>query len=384
MLPYISEYLSNNVWGPFRLLGSNLFLMGGGAAFGALLCWFLLPRLWHKLPQDRGKALVADGSVSKGKPTGAGIIVVSIALLVILLVMPLTWRLAGILISLFVIMLTGYFDDASNSPWSEAKKGLLDVVVSLFAAACFSQFQEIRVWIPFIKGELFMSPWLYIPIAGFLLFVCINAVNCSDGVDGLAGSLSIMTLLELGAFLYIVIGHNQFASYFNVPHYGSGARWATMMFVSAGVFSGYLWYNANPSDVLMGDAGSRFLGLLIGIGALATGNMFTFLIVAPILIINGGSGLVKLTILRLLKKLGCDTRQPLRNVPNPVNVNNFADEQAEQKQLFIVRLLHSVRFPLHDHCKKQLKWSNPQVMVRFILLQAFITPLLFLLLIKLR
>ncbi|MBP5639957.1 MAG: hypothetical protein J6X55_10795 [Victivallales bacterium] len=383
MLPFLASFLTK-LWGPFRLLGSTMVLIGLGSFAGALICWYLLPRLWHRLPTDRGKALVADGSVSKGKPTGAGVIVVSLALLMMLLVIPWSWRFLGIITCLFLIMLTGYLDDASRNPWSEVKKGFLDIIISLTTAGIFCEWEPVRVWIPFIKGELFMSPWLYIPLAGFLLFVCVNAVNCSDGVDGLAGSLSILTLLELGGFLYLVIGHNEFADYFNVPHYGSGARWATMMFTAAGFFAGYLWYNAYPSAVLMGDAGSRFLGLLIGIGALATGNMFSFLIVAPILIINGGSGLVKLTILRILKKMGCDTRMPLRNVSNPQNPKNFADEQAEKKQLWLVRLLHRVRFPLHDHCKKQLEWSNPQVMVRFMLLQLFITPLLFLLLIKLR
>ena len=383
MLPLLAPFLTK-LWGPFRLLGSTMVLMGTGAFIGAIVCWILLPKLWHLLPRDRGKALVADGSQSQGKPTGAGVIVVSIAIIMMLLVIPFSLRFLGVILCLFFIMLTGYLDDSSRNPWSEAKKGMLDILISLVAAAFFCECTTVRVWIPFIKGELMMPPWLFIPLAGFLLFVCINTVNCSDGVDGLAGSLSIMTLLTLGVFLYLVIGHNEFAEYFNVPHYGSGARWATMMFTAAGVFAGYLWYNANPSAVLMGDAGSRFLGLLIGIGALATGNMFSFLILAPILVINGGSGLVKLSILRLLKKLGCDTRIPLRKVTNPKNPANFADAQAEKRQLWLVKLLHSVRFPLHDHCKNQLHWSNPQVMVRFMLLQMFITPLLFLLLIKLR
>ena len=383
MLPLLAPYLEE-IWGPFRLLGSTMVLMGTGTFLGAIICWFILPRLWHLLPRDRGKALVADGTQSQGKPTGAGVIIVSIAILMMLLVIPFSQRFLGIILCLFLIMLTGYLDDSSKKPWSEAKKGLMDIIISMVAAALFCECEPVRVWIPIVKGEMIMSPLLYIPLAGFLLFVCINAVNCSDGVDGLAGSLSILTLLSLGAFLYLVIGHNEFAGYFNVPHYGSGARWATMMFTASGVFAGYLWYNANPSAVLMGDAGSRFLGLLIGIGALATGNMFTFLIVGPILIINGGSGLVKLSILRVLKKLGCDTRMPLRKVTNPKNPANFADEQAEKKQLWLVKMLHSIRFPLHDHCKNQLKWSNTQVMVRFMLLQMFTMPLLFLLLIKLR
>ena len=103
---------------------------------------------------------------------------------------------------------------------------------------------------------------------GFLLFVTMNATNCSDGVDGLAGSLSVISLVSLAAFLYVVIGNNRMAAYLGVPHNYLAVRWAILLMTVAGGFSGYLWWNAEPSRVLMGDAGSRFLGLLIGAAVL--------------------------------------------------------------------------------------------------------------------
>ncbi|MCR4574970.1 MAG: phospho-N-acetylmuramoyl-pentapeptide-transferase [Lentisphaeria bacterium] len=383
MLPYLASHLTK-FWGPFRLLESYLVLMGVGSAFGALLCWYLLPKLWDNLPHDRGKALVQGSEKAKGKPTGAGVLIVSFIMIILVFVMPFNLRVLGVMTCLFAVMLTGYLDDASKFPWSESKKGFLDVVIVVLTALCFTELQPMRIWIPFVKEELTMNWWWYVPLAAFLLFVCINAVNCSDGVDGLAGSLSIMTLICMGVFLYAVIGHNQVAEYLNVPHYGSGAQWALMAFVSAGVFAGYLWHNAYPSSVMMGDAGSRYLGLLIGVCAMASGNLFLFLAVAPILMINGGTGLVKLLILRFLRKLHYDIRQPLRNVNNPQNAKNFASDEEVAKQIWIVRMLNSIRFPLHDHCRKKLMWSETQILVRFMLLQALLTPLLFLLVIKLR
>ena len=89
-------------------------------------------------------------------------------------------------------------------------------------------------------------------------------------------------------------------------------------------------------------------------------------------------------ILRFLRKLNYDTRMPITNVKNPLNPGNFASEEEAKKQIWIVRMLHSVRFPLHDHCRKKLMWSETQILVRFMLLQALLTPLLFLLFIKLR
>ncbi len=383
MLPFLSKILTK-YWGPFRLFDSYLVLIGIGMTLGALACWWFLPRFWHVLPVDRGKQFVEGSEKAKGKPTGAGFLIVTLALIVMLIVMPMTWRILGIMACLYAIMLTGYLDDCSKVAWSEFKKGMLDMVISFSTALCFSEMKTMRIWVPLVKGELYMDWWVYVLVGGFLLFICVNAVNCSDGVDGLAGSLSIMTLLCMGVFLYAVIGHNVISDYLRIPHYGSGAQWALMVFVSAGVFSGYLWHNAHPSAVMMGDAGSRFLGLLIGLGAMATGNLFMFLAVAPTLVLNGGSGLVKLVALRMLKKMGVDTRMPLRNVKDPKNVRNFATDEEAAKQIWIVRQLHKVRFPLHDHCRKNLGWSEAQVLVRFMLLQALLTPLLFLLFVKLR
>ena len=123
----------------------------------------------------------------------------------------------------------------------------------------------------------------------------------------------------------------------------------------------------------MGDAGSRFLGLLVGIGVLVTGNPVLVFAVAPIVLVNGGGGLGKIVILRLLKRCGMEVRNP-----------NMLTELEQAAQPAVVRMMHSVRFPLHDHCKRILKWSNAQVLMRFMLLQAFLTPLLFILFVKVR
>jgi hypothetical protein len=77
--------------------------------------------------------------------------------------------------------------------------------------------------------------------------------------------------------------------------------------------------------------------------------------------------------LRVLKRLGFDTTPPGKVSPGQV-----------VDQHVIVRALHAIRFPLHDHCRKNLKWSNAQVLMRFALIQAFLTPLLFVILIKVR
>lgn len=388
MLPYLASLLQK-YWGPLRLLNSHLTLLILGACLSGFLTVFLLPRLWKFLPHDQGKLFVKDSELAQGKPTGAGLIIVSLITLTLILVMPPIPSLWGIFLCLFISMLTGYLDDASAKPWGQLKKGLLDLFVSAAAAFLVAGGKPIEIWFPLVKGPLdggafLMSFWLFWPLATALLWLCINVVNCSDGVDGLAGTLALLGLMTMGAFLYGIIGHQWTAKYLLIPHDKHGALWAAMIYTAAGGLAGYIWYNAKPSKVLMGDAGSRFLGLLIGLSALASHNFFLVLVAAPVLIIDGGAGLVKLTLIRICKKFGCDTRPPLRNFPQAQNPANFATDEEFAKQILLVRLLHSFRCPVHDHCRKNLNWSDTQVLVRFCLIQAFLMPLFILILIKLR
>ena len=98
---------------------------------------------------------------------------------------------------------------------------------------------------------------------------------------------------------------------------------------------GYLWYNATPSKLMMGDAGSRAMGLFISIAILKTGSPFLYIPVALVLILDGGLGLVKVALLRFLK----------------------------------IHILKNVRTPLHDHVRKVWDWSNTQTVYRFAIIQ---------------
>ena len=91
MLPWLGQYLEQ-VYGPFRLLSSYLFLAGLGTAMAGFLTWYLLPRLWHHLPTDQGRAHAHAAQQSVGKPVAAGVIFVPIYLLVCLLVFLFTFH----------------------------------------------------------------------------------------------------------------------------------------------------------------------------------------------------------------------------------------------------------------------------------------------------
>ena len=369
MLYYLSQHLTR-FWGPFRLLQSHALLLAGGAFSAALLTWLLLPRLWRLLPRDRGKAVCRDlgGMASAGKPTGGGLVVALIALPVALVFAPLPFWDYMTVLSLYAAMAFGYLDDRADLPWGQLKKGLLDLVVSLAAAYfIFRGHSEIvsgcagrrmLVWLPFTKSLFFVAGWVYVPVAAAILWFTMNATNCSDGVDGLAGSLTEIALVMLAMLLYVVVGYRPVAHYFLIPCYAEAARWAILVMIVAGGFGGYLWFNAEPSKILMGDAGSRFLGMLVATASLMTGNPLVVLALAPVVLVNGGGGLAKLVLLRVAKRLGRDIGED--------------------------NVIRRVRFPLHDHCKKNLGWSNAQVLMRFTLLQLVVMPILLVLLVKIR
>ena len=387
MLPYLAPHLTA-FWGPFRLLASYLVLIGLGGSAAALVTWWILPRAWILLPTDQGKAFVKDSVRARGKPTGAGVIVFAVLIPILMLVLPPTAQLWELCACLFLAMLTGFLDDASEKPWGQILKGSLDLVIAFLASMALCQGHDVTVWWPFFKGgsgtgAFSLSVWIYVPMATILLWWTINATNCTDGVDGLAGSLSLLSLFYLGGFLYGIVGHVGVAGYLLLPHNPDGAKWGILLFTAAGALAGYLWHNANPSAVLMGDAGSRFLGLLLGIAVLATGNPCLVLVMAPVVLINGGSGLVKILLLRGFGYLGFDVRPPATAIVNGTAADVASEEEAARQHV-LIRLLHRYRFPLHDHCRRNLHWSDSQVLVRFVLLQALLTPLLLGLMVKLR
>jgi phospho-N-acetylmuramoyl-pentapeptide-transferase len=349
LLPWLGYHLAT-FFGPFRLLNSYLFLAGLGAALAAVAAWRLLPMLWYRLPTDQGRAHAVDAQTSKGKPAAAGIIFVPIFIVTCLLVIPFDpWRLVG-LACVALSMLEGYLDDRSRGGWSELKLGIVDLTIATLGAMAVCRLQPFQLWLPLLKTPMTLAPWLFVPLGTAVIWLMINATNCTDGVDGLSGSLSLLAFIYLGGILYGVVGHKDISQYLLVPHYPDGADWALMAFVMVGCLAGYLWHNAYPSAVLMGDAGSRPMGFTMGMLVLACGNPFLIFVVAGVVLVNGATGLLKVALLRFFK----------------------------------IGIFRNVRYPLHDHVRHNAGWSNTHVLVRFVLLQAVITPLLLVFLFKVR
>lgn len=347
MLYQLGLYLQQ-FWGPARLLTSYAVLIAIVLFSGYYLSYKLIPKFYDKLPHDRGRefTIKENAEAAKGKPTGAGVVFITIFVVLCFLIAPMTWVRASILVLTWLTMLTGFLDDRSVTSWGEYLKGALDLIISVGTAFILyyglkqvSPDGVVRFWLPFTTAQIAIHPIVYIIICSILLWASINTTNCTDGVDGLSASLVIVALITLGAIFYFIIGHKDISAYLLVPHFEAGANWAIMVFAMIGVVMGYLWLNAFPSHVLMGDAGSRALGYFIGVCVMVSGNPFLFLTTSLIIFINGGMGLLKVALLRFFK----------------------------------IKIFQNVRFPLHDHMRKNRGWSPTQVLVKFVILQTLIT-----------
>ena len=291
-----------------------------GLLLGFVLSAVLIARLRDKLPQDHGRAYAVNGEISKGKARGSGVVFVPVFAAVTLLVTPFSWERCAYLFLTLAAMLTGYLDDRSDLPWSELKKGLLDLAICLLTLVTFMN-THADYGFTLFGWRVALPWWLFAPIGLFLLWAFINCCNCADGVDGHFGTLSVIALGALGYALYAFTG---------------GQDWAQCALVLIGCVLAYLLFNASPSLIMMGDAGSRAIGLFMGVLVLQTGNFLLCLPFAVVILLDGGLGLLKLAIMRTF-----------------------------HSKTFMMWLLT----PLHDEARKKRHWSDTQTVFRFAIVQ---------------
>lgn len=210
MLYYLGLYLQN-YWGPARLLTSYAVLITLALYLGFILAYKLIPKFYNVLPQDRGRefTLKDNAEAAKGKPTGTGIVFISLFVIISFLICPMNWTRASIVILTWITMLTGFLDDRSTASWGEYLKGALDLIISVvtafilyFSIKQISPDGIVHFWLPFFANEVAVNPVVYIVICTIMLWASINTTNCTDGVDGLSSTLVLLALLTLGILFY--------------------------------------------------------------------------------------------------------------------------------------------------------------------------------------
>ena len=210
-------------------------------AFGATV--LATAKLSPYLPKDAGREFAHDGKLSAGKPRGAGIIFVLAFVASVLLFSPLSAELVIYLLLIVVCMMTGFLDDASKTPWGEYKKGFLDLCVAALVAITFLKYNSNVVELALFHVKFTLPPVVFAILTVILVWTSVNVTNCSDGVDGLSGTLSIITIMSI----YIVDRMKEVDE-----------TYSFLILLFAVCILGYLWYNATPSKLMMGEC--RFPG----------------------------------------------------------------------------------------------------------------------------
>ena len=320
----------------FRAGGAFLTALVFGFLFGKPLINVLRKR------QGKGQPIRDDGPeghfVKAGTPTMGGLLIVGA-----LLTSTLLWaRLDNgyVWIVLFVTMgfgLIGFADDYAKVSKQNTKgvpgrvRILLGLVISLIAAYWASILHpeelQFRLALPVFKDVLLNFGYLFLPFAMFVIVGAANAVNLTDGLDGLAIMPSMIAAGALGIIAYTV-GRVDFSEYLDV-HYVPGTG-EILIFVAGliGGGLGFLWYNAPPAAVFMGDTGSLALGGAIGAIAVATKHEIVLGIVGGIFVVEALSVIIQVLY---FKRTG--------------------------KRVFLMA-------PIHHHYEKK-GWAEPTIVIRF-------------------
>jgi phospho-N-acetylmuramoyl-pentapeptide-transferase len=236
-------------------------------------------------PNHKGKA---------GTPTMGGCLILPIVMMSTLLWVELknvyVWLTLFVLVAFGVI---GFADDYLKTVRKSSKgltgkgKFFLQVVVAL-AVAVILYLQpgfDARLYFPFFKTMTPDLGWVYIPLAVFIIVGASNAVNLTDGLDGLAIGPIVIAFTTYLVFAYLA-GNVKIASYLQIPYVAGTGELAVVCGAIVGAGLGFLWYNAFPADLFMGDVGSLPLGAILGSMAVMTKQEFVLLLVGGIFVVE--------------------------------------------------------------------------------------------------
>ena len=295
---------------PFNLFRYITF-RSGGAVFTALIISFLIgPKVirWLKSKQAEGQPIRLDGPEShlltkKGTPTMGGVmILLSVTISTLLWVditNPYVWIVLLVTLGFGAI---GFGDDylkltkRNSKGLSSRKKMLWQAIISIVAAAAIQYFAPDnlsgQIAIPFFKNTLFDAGILYFPFVLVVMIGASNAVNLTDGLDGLA---IVPILIVAGCFALIsyLVGNAVFAKYLELHYVPGVGELAVFCSALVGASLGFLWFNAPPAQVFMGDTGSLAFGGSLGAISVITRHEFVLAIIGGLFVMEAASVIIQ-------------------------------------------------------------------------------------------
>ena len=216
----------------------------------------------------------------KYTPTMGGVVIVTVILLSTLLLMRIDVRYTWVLVfATLSFALVGLLDDwlklRNKKGLSIKSKLFLQILFALITSYLIFYWVglETRLYFPFFKELTLDLGRLYIPFATFVIVGAANAVNLTDGLDGLAIGPSMTTATAFGVIAYAV-GHSKISSYLGIPYVPYAGEITVFCFAIVGAGLGFLWFNAFPAQMFMGDVGALGLGAALGTVSILTKSEF--------------------------------------------------------------------------------------------------------------
>ena len=344
--------------GLLNLIRYITFRAGGATATALLIGLLIGPKFigWLRVRQGKGQPIRDDGPQShlakRGTPTMGGLLILTSLIVSLLLWMDLsnrfTWACLFVTAAFGAI---GFMDDyakikkATHAGVSGRVRLALEFLVAGLATWMITDASDTMLYLPLIQGPVIDLQWFYIPFGAFVIVAFGNAVNLTDGLDGLATMPVIIASLAFLVIAYLV-GNAVFAGYLGIPYVDGAGDLAIMCMAIVGAGLAFLWFNAPPAAVFMGDTGSLALGGALGAIAVATHHEFVLVIVGGLFVVEALSVIIQVFF---FKRTG---RRVFRMAP------------------------------IHHHFE-QLGWSEPTVVIRFWII-AFVLALAGLSTLKLR
>jgi phospho-N-acetylmuramoyl-pentapeptide-transferase len=338
MLYLIAEQLGFP--GIFNLIRYISFRAGAASATALLIGLLLGPWLISQLRvrQGKGQPIRSDGPQShlakRGTPTMGGLLIlISVATSVLLwmdLRNPYVWACLLVTAGFGLI---GWLDDydkvrkAHHAGLSGKTRLALEFLIAGVATWLMVRTGGTELHLPFVKETVADLGWFYILFGAFVIVAFGNAVNLTDGLDGLATMPVIIASIAFLLITYLV-GNVKFANYLGIPHVPGAGDLTVLCLAIVGAGLAFLWFNAPPAAVFMGDTGSLALGGALGAIAVATHHEFVLAIVGGLFVVEALSVVIQVAV---YKRTG--------------------------KRVFLMA-------PIHHHFE-HLGWSEPTVVIRF-------------------
>lgn len=313
MLFWLADYLSQYI-GAFQVFKYLTFRGILGVLTSLLLCLMLGPYMIRRLNYHQiGQAIRNDGPEShlskSGTPTmGGALILVAIILSTLLwgdLSNSYIWT---VLLVTLVFGGVGWVDDyrkviEKNSRglparWKYFWQSVAGIGAAVFLYTQASSPEHTQLFFPFLKDIAWQMGPFYIVFTYFVIVGSSNAVNLTDGLDGLAIMPSVMVGSALGIIAYLT-GHATFAEYLLIPYVPGSGELVVFCGALAGAGLGFLWFNTYPAQIFMGDVGALALGAALGLVAVITRHEIVFFIMGGIFVMETVSVILQVTSFKL-------------------------------------------------------------------------------------